>query len=107
MRMVRSENLFYADDHLRDLGRERGFAVLNLPKPMQEYAEAHRVYLHGFPNTGFGLGHWNDEGHRVAGTLIGERIRQLLDDAGGPAPAPAASTQGTGEPLKNAEPLAH
>jgi len=81
MRMVRSDNLFWTDDHVRDLGQEHGFAVLNLPKPMQEYAEAHQVYLHGFPNTGPGRGHWNEEGHRVAGTLISERIRQLLDDA--------------------------
>jgi hypothetical protein len=80
MRLVHSDNLFYSDDHLRELGEQRGFAVINLPKPMQEYAEAHQVYLHGFPNSGFGLGHWNVEGHRVAGTLIGERIRQLLDD---------------------------
>ena len=110
MRMVRSSNLFYADDHLRDLGQAQGFATLNLPKPMQEYAEAHQVYLHGFANTGLGLGHWNDEGHRVAGTLIGERIRQLLDDASAPAlpapaePGPAESTPGTGESPRNAEP---
>jgi hypothetical protein len=64
--------------------------VINLPKPMQEYAEAHQVYLHGFPNSGFGLGHWNVEGHRVAGTLIGERIRQLLEDHEAAAPAVAS-----------------
>jgi hypothetical protein len=47
---------------------------------MQKYSEAHQVYLHGLPNTVPGRGHWNKEGHRVAGTLISERIRQLLDD---------------------------
>lgn len=91
LRMVRSDNLFYADDHLRELGAQRGFAVLNLPEPMQEYAQARQVYLHGFPNTTPGTGHFNEEGHRVAGTLIGERIRQLLDDSEAPAQvAPAA-----------------
>jgi len=85
MQMVGSNNLFYPDDHIRELGRRHGFAVINLPKPMQEYAEAHRVYLHGFPNTGPGQGHWNVEGHRVAGTLIGERIRQLLDESDAPS----------------------
>jgi len=94
LRMVHSDNLFYPDDHIRALGEQRGFAVLNLPEPMQEYAEAHQVYLHGFPNTHPGTGHWNEEGHRVAGTLIGERIRQLLDNSEAPvqgaptAPAP-------------------
>jgi hypothetical protein len=91
LRMVGSDNLFYPDDHIRELGEQRGFAVINLPKPMQEYAEVHQVYLHGFPNTRPGTGHWNEEGHRVAGTLIGERIRQLLDNSEAPAQtAPAA-----------------
>ena len=94
MKLVHSDNLFYPDDRLRELGEKHGFAVLNLPKPMQEYAEAHQVYLHGFANTNLGLGHWNVEGHQVAGTLLGERIRQLLDDSAGPRPAPPSSPSG-------------
>ncbi len=96
MHMVHSDNLFYPDDHIRELGKREGFAVLNLPKPMQEYAEAHRVFLHGFSNTTPGTGHWNVEGHRIAGVLIGERIRRLLNDSqpsatpAPPAAAPAA-----------------
>jgi hypothetical protein len=91
MRMVHSDNLFYPDDHLSQLGQRHGFAVLNLPKPMHLYAEVHQVYLHGFSNTALGVGHWNEEGHRVAGTLIGERIRQLLDDSKAPG-QPAVTT---------------
>jgi hypothetical protein len=87
MRMVHSDNLFYPDDHLREIGQQHGFAVINLPKPMQEYAEAHRVYLHGFANTNLGVGHWNVEGHRLAGTLLGEGVRRLLDDSDAPAEA--------------------
>ena len=99
LRMVHSDNLFYSDDHLRELGAQHGFAVLNLPQPMQEYAQARQAYLHGFPNTTQGTGHWNDEGHQVAGTLIGERVRQLLDDAGAasaaaPPDAPASNPSG-------------
>jgi hypothetical protein len=86
MKMVHSTNLFYSDDHIRDLGEKNGFAVINLPEPMQKYAEAHKVYLHGFPNTTPGTGHWNVQGHQVAGTLLGERIRQLLDDSYASAP---------------------
>ena len=104
MKMVHSKNLFYPDDHIRDLGAKDGFAVINLPEPMQEYAEAHQVYLHGFSNTILGTGHWNVEGHRVAGTLLGERIRQLLDDSGKPPPAAnahAASTDTAAPPSAN------
>ncbi len=90
MKMVHSDNLFYPDDHIRELGEERGFAVINLPKPMQEYAEAHKVFLHGFANTTPGSGHWNVEGHRVAGSLLSEHIRQLLDDSGAPT-SPASN----------------
>jgi hypothetical protein len=93
LRMVHSDNIFYSDDHLRELGARDGFAVLNLPEPMQKYAEVHQTYLHGFSNTTPGTGHWNNEGHQVAGTLIGERIRQLLDDSAAPAQAgPAAAS---------------
>jgi hypothetical protein len=84
MKLVHSDNLFYPDDRIRALSEKSGFAVINLPKLMQEYAEAQKTYLHGFPNTILGTGHWNVEGHRVAGTLLGERIRQLLDDSGKP-----------------------
>jgi hypothetical protein len=89
LKMVRSTNIFYPDDHIRALGAKNGFAVINLPEPMQQYAEIHKVYLHGFPNTTPGTGHWNVEGHRVAGELLGERIRRLLDDSYAPA-SPAA-----------------
>jgi hypothetical protein len=81
LRMVRADNLFYPDEHIRKIGDQHGFAVINLPEPMQQYAEAHQVFLHGFPNTRLGTGHWNEEGNHVAGILIAERIRQLLDDS--------------------------
>jgi hypothetical protein len=103
MKFVHSVNLFYPDDRIRELGEQHGFAVLNLPQPMQEYAEAHQVYLHGFANTSPGLGHWNVEGHQVAGTLLGERIRQLLDESARPQMAPPTN-QGRGKLVGSAKP---
>ena len=91
MAMVGSTDLFYPDERIAALGAADGFAVLNLPKPMQVYAQAHNVYLHGFPNTTPGTGHWNVTGHRVAGTLIAERIRELLA-GGAPIASPPAAT---------------
>lgn len=83
MHFVGAKDLFRPDDHIRDLGSRSGFEVLNLAPPMQRYAEAHHVYLHGFPNTRPGIGHWNAEGHRIAGELIAERLIELLQDRHG------------------------
>jgi hypothetical protein len=49
--------------------------VLNLARNFQAYAERHKLFLHGFdPNPGGG--HWNKEGHRLAGKAIAERLCQ-------------------------------
>jgi len=78
-----AKNLFLPDDHIRDLGQRSGFAVLNLAAPMQRYAEEHHEYLHGFPNTRPGIGHWNANGHREAGELIAQRLIELLQNRQG------------------------
>jgi hypothetical protein len=68
-------NLFYPDLRLRALGQREGIKVFNLAATLQQYAEEHKVFLHGFPaNESRGQGHWNEEGHRVAGQLIARDI---------------------------------
>lgn len=67
-------HLFYPDIRLRDLGEREGFTVLNLAPIFQTYAEEHQVFLHGFQNSGLGLGHWNNKGHRLAGQLISQKL---------------------------------
>jgi hypothetical protein len=90
MKYIGVENLFYPDDHMRELGEHDGFAVLNLARPLQSYADERHVYLHGFTNTQFGAGHWNIEGHRVAGELIANKVLALVG-AGGRTVAPEAA----------------
>jgi hypothetical protein len=75
---VGASDLSYPDDRIRALGEREGFPVLNLAVPMQIYAQSHHQYLHGFPNTRPGIGHWNANGHRLAGDLIASRLVQLL-----------------------------
>jgi hypothetical protein len=77
-------DLFYPDRRIRALGDREGFAVLNVAPPMQRYAEEHHEDLHGFANTRLGIGHWNAEGHRLAGELIGARLIEMLRDSPGP-----------------------
>ncbi len=66
-------HLFYPDFHIRDLGQREGFAVLNLALPFQVYAQEHGMFLH-FESSGMGTGHWNTEGHRLAGVLIAQKL---------------------------------
>jgi len=53
--------------------------VLTLAEPLYRYAETHHAFLHGFANSKIGFGHWNAEGHREAGELIGERLCAMLE----------------------------
>jgi len=67
-------NLFYPDLRIKALGEHENIPVLNLAQPFQAYAEKNQVYLHGFENATLGGGHWNANGHRLAGELIAEKI---------------------------------
>jgi hypothetical protein len=63
-------DLLLPDRRLRALGEREGFAVLDLAPDLQAYADRHHAFLHGFPNTASGVGHWNSLGHRLAGDEI-------------------------------------
>jgi lysophospholipase L1-like esterase len=70
-------DLFYPERRLSVLGEREGFPVLNLAPALQAYADEHKVFLHGFgPDRG--NGHWNEEGHRVAGEMIAEWLCETM-----------------------------
>src|SRR5262249_13664352 len=75
---VRGTDLFYPEHRLDALGAREGFVVLNLAPSLQAYADEHHTFLHGFPNTRAGTGHWNELGHRLAGELVARRLCDLL-----------------------------
>lgn len=83
----RSTDIFYPDERIKALGEREDFEVLNLAAPMQAYADEHHVFLAGFKDTKLGVGHWNAEGHRVAGELIAEKICEMLSAGTHPAAA--------------------
>lgn len=70
-------DLFYSENRIRALGDNR-FEVLALAPLFQAYAEENRIFLHGFPNSGLGLGHWNIAGHHLAGQLIAQKLCKYL-----------------------------
>jgi hypothetical protein len=73
-------DLFYAENRLRQLGEQR-FPVVTLAPVFQAYAEERKAFLHGFPNSGLGQGHWNVAGHRLAGQVVAERLCTALADS--------------------------
>jgi hypothetical protein len=74
-RRAGAPDLFYAERRFKALGEREGFPVYNLAPDLQAYADEHKVFLHGF-GAQRGNGHWNEDGHRVAGELL---TRQLCD----------------------------
>ncbi|HZT61267.1 MAG TPA: hypothetical protein VFA21_21855 [Pyrinomonadaceae bacterium] len=70
-------DLFYPERRFRALGDHEGFPVYNLAPDLQLYADEHKVFLHGFGHD-LGNGHWNEEGHRVAGELLTQKICEWL-----------------------------
>jgi hypothetical protein len=91
MKRIGVADLFYPDRRIAALGERGGFEVLTLAEPLYEYAKRHHAYLHGFGNGKMGFGHWNIEGHRVAGELIADRLCAMVRTGKclscGPAPA--------------------
>ncbi|HEX8162546.1 MAG TPA: SGNH/GDSL hydrolase family protein [Pyrinomonadaceae bacterium] len=83
MRRAGATDLFYPDKRVAALGAREGFAVFTLAPELQAYAERNRVFLHGF-GAGLGNGHWNAEGHRVAGELLTRRLCDSLTGGGAP-----------------------
>jgi hypothetical protein len=67
-------SLFYPEERLGRLGEEGGFEVIKLAPAMQKVADAEHVFLHGFPNTKRGFGHWNEAGHALAAQLIAGQL---------------------------------
>ena len=67
-------DLFYPDRRVKSIGEALGFPVLSLAPEFQAYAERNKVYLHGFENTKLGAGHWNENGHRLAGELLSKNL---------------------------------
>ncbi|HYP00359.1 MAG TPA: SGNH/GDSL hydrolase family protein [Pyrinomonadaceae bacterium] len=77
LRRVGATDIFYPDARIRSLGEREGFPVVTLAHGLQQYAEQHQAFLHGFGRD-IGNGHWNALGHRVAGELLAQKMCETL-----------------------------
>jgi hypothetical protein len=66
-------DVFYPDHWVEKVCRSHDIPVLLLGPPFQAHVMKNPVYLHGFRTTfrdTLGSGHWNPDGHRLAGETI-------------------------------------
>ncbi len=74
---VGAADLFYAERRFANIGEREGFPVYNLAPDLQAYADGTKIFLHGF-GAQRGNGHWNEDGHRVAGEMLTRRLCDWL-----------------------------
>jgi hypothetical protein len=72
------QDLLYPDRRLAEFCQEEGIPILLLAPAFQEYATEHQVFLHGFGRS-LGTGHWNQNGHRLAGDMLAEWLCQQIN----------------------------
>jgi len=70
---IGASDIFYPDTRIKNLGVRENFTVYNLAPELQVYAEQNKVFLHGF-GANLGNGHWNMEGHRIAGEKLSQKL---------------------------------
>jgi hypothetical protein len=70
-------DLLYPERRFEEIGHRQGLVILSLAPELQAYADEHRVFLHGWPGD-IGNGHWNENGHRVAGELLAQKLCERL-----------------------------
>ncbi|MBT4867964.1 MAG: SGNH/GDSL hydrolase family protein [Planctomycetaceae bacterium] len=67
-------DLFYFERRIEALATRNRITAICLGEPMAQVAQKENSFLHGFPNTAKGRGHWNADGHRLAAKLITEKL---------------------------------
>lgn len=75
---VGAPDLFYPDRRLAAFAEKEGFPHLALAPVLRVQADATGVFLHGYPNTRIGTGHWNVLGHEAAGRIMAGAVCRLL-----------------------------
>jgi hypothetical protein len=72
------DDLLYPDKRIEHFAGQEEIPFIMLAPALQAWAEQQGECVHGFDNAEPCAGHWNERGHRLAGTIIAERICQSL-----------------------------
>jgi hypothetical protein len=73
------DDLYYADRRLVELGARNGFPAAMLAPEMLRWAESNARCVHGFQNGTPCGGHWNQDGHRIAGEILAREMCRNTD----------------------------
>ena len=78
MQRLGLEDLGYAERRIGALAQRLGVPYIELAPPLLQWAEQHQRCVHGFAVATPCFGHWNVDGHRVAGELLARRLCAAL-----------------------------
>ena len=67
-------DLFYPERRMRAFAEREGFDAVFLAEDFAAHATKTRTPLHGFANTQPDTGHWNENGHALAATLVARKL---------------------------------
>jgi len=70
---IGAKDLFYPNLRLEQFASRQQIPLLDLAPRLQDFAQQHKVYLHGFGRD-IGNGHWNEQGHKLAAELMAEKM---------------------------------
>jgi hypothetical protein len=71
---IGSTDLFLPDRRLTRFARRAGIDVLSVAPRLRKWAEENATCVHGFEAPWACQGHWNANGHRLAGMLLAEKL---------------------------------
>ena len=74
MKKIGVDTLFYPDQELARFATENDIPVLTTAPTLLAYATEKKMCLHGFATGRTCQGHWNAEGHAVAGRLMARAL---------------------------------
>ncbi|WP_287962913.1 SGNH/GDSL hydrolase family protein [Alcanivorax sp.] len=75
---VGSVDLLYPDRRIEKLAKANGIPFIMLAPHLRKWAEEHQRCVHGFENALPCGGHWNENGHQIAGKLLAEQVCRMV-----------------------------
>ncbi len=70
------DDLFYSERRIETIFAETQVSFCPLASKLQEVADSSGEFLHGFPNSRTGFGHWNELGHQTASRIVASWLVQ-------------------------------